>query len=60
MLVSFKTFPAGVDAAPLFKGSPNDECQFPHWGYVLKGRARMRYKDREVIIVESRLCGRVS
>jgi hypothetical protein len=52
MIVEISSFPAGVDAAPLFKGLPDDMCQSPHWGYVLKGRVRMRYKDREEVIEE--------
>jgi hypothetical protein len=39
--------PAGTDFAPLLKGLPNDLCQGPHWGYVLKGRLRIRYADGE-------------
>jgi hypothetical protein len=38
-----------LDVAPLFKGLPNDECQCPHWGYVLKGRLRYRSGDREEV-----------
>ena len=40
MIVSYETFPKGVDATPLFKGLPDDMCQSPHWGYILKGRVR--------------------
>lgn len=29
MIVSYETFPKGVDAAPLFKGLPDDMCQAP-------------------------------
>jgi hypothetical protein len=50
MIVEISSFPAGVDAAPIFKGLPDDMCQSLHWGYVLKGRVRMRYKDREDVI----------
>jgi hypothetical protein len=42
MIVSYETFPAGVDATPLFKGLPDDMCQSPHWGYLLKGRVRVK------------------
>jgi hypothetical protein len=35
---------------PLFKGLPDDRCQCPHWGYVLKGRMRIRYPDHDEII----------
>jgi hypothetical protein len=50
MNVAWETFPAGLDAAPLFKGLPDDRCQCPHWGYVLKGRVRIRYKDHEEVL----------
>src|SRR5687768_2509410 len=45
MIVSYETFPAGVDATPLFKGLPDDMCQSPHWGYLLKGRVRVKRPD---------------
>lgn len=32
------TFAQGVDTTPLFKGLEGDECQCPHWGFVLQGR----------------------
>lgn len=38
-----------IDPAPLFKGLPDDRCQCPHWGYVIKGRLRYRYADREEV-----------
>ena len=45
----FLTFREDMDATPLLKGLPNDECQCPHWGYVLKGRLRYRVGDREEV-----------
>ena len=42
MDVAFVKFPAGTDMAPNLKGLPDDMCQCPHWGYVLKGRLKMR------------------
>jgi hypothetical protein len=45
MIVEISSFPAGVDATPLFKGLPDNMCQSQHWGYVLQGRLRMRYKN---------------
>jgi len=27
----------GVDTTPLFMGLEGDQCQCPHWGYVIKG-----------------------
>jgi hypothetical protein len=50
MKVALETFPGGTDTAPIFKGLPDDMCQCPHWGYVLKGRMRIRYPDREEVI----------
>lgn len=32
------TLAAGVDTTPLFIGLEGDQCQCPHWGYVLSGR----------------------
>jgi hypothetical protein len=48
--VALETFPGGTDTAPIFQGLPDDRCQCPHWGYVLKGRMRIRYPDREEVI----------
>jgi hypothetical protein len=31
----------GHDAREVFKGLPDDLCQCPHWGYVMKGRLRV-------------------
>jgi hypothetical protein len=50
MIVSYETFPKGVDARPLFKGLPNDMCQSRHWGYVLRGRIRIKRPDGEVVL----------
>ncbi|MBT2506572.1 hypothetical protein J7I98_11820 [Streptomyces sp. ISL-98] len=47
MAVSFVRLPRGTDMAPALQGLPDDSCQCPHWGYVLKGRLRMRTKDGE-------------
>lgn len=41
MTIAFERLAAGVETAPLFVGLPDDACQSPHWGYVLKGRARV-------------------
>ena len=50
MIVSYETFPKGLDATPLFKGLPDDLCQSPHWGYVFKGRVRVRHKTGEYVL----------
>ncbi len=35
---------------PLLKGLPDDMDPVPFWGYVLKGRFRAIYKDREEVV----------
>jgi hypothetical protein len=45
--VSYETFRADADPAPLFRGLPDERCQCPHWGVVLSGRLVMRYADRD-------------
>jgi len=44
------SLPAGADLGPLFKGLPNDRCSCPHWGYVIRGRMRITYADREEVV----------
>jgi hypothetical protein len=50
MNVAFEAFPTGADTTPLFKGLPDDCCQSPHWGYLFKGRMRVKYADHEEVI----------
>ncbi len=50
MNVAYEAFPAGMDGTELFKGLPDDQCQCPHWGYLIKGQIRVKYADREEII----------
>jgi hypothetical protein len=45
--VEFTTFREDADATPFFRGLPDDRCQSPHWGYVLKGALTFRFADRE-------------
>ena len=49
MDAGFWAFPAGFDSTPLFPGLPYG-CECPHWGYLLKGRMRVRYADHEEVI----------
>ena len=35
--VGFTTFHVDMDQRPMLKGLPDDRCQCPHWGYVLRG-----------------------
>jgi quercetin dioxygenase-like cupin family protein len=33
--------------AASFKGLPNDQCQAPHWGYVIRGKVTYRSSSGE-------------
>ena len=46
-IVEFSSFREDADAAQLFKGLPDDRCQSPHRGYVLKGSLTFNYPDHE-------------
>jgi hypothetical protein len=37
--------PKGLDAAPLFRGLPDNRCQCPHWGTVLRGSIHVTFAD---------------
>ena len=45
--ISFESFREDADATPLLRGLPDDRCQSPHWGYVVRGSVTFRYADRE-------------
>ena len=47
--VGFELFREDADATPLMKGLPDDRCQSPHWGYVIRGQLTFRYADRDEI-----------
>jgi hypothetical protein len=47
--VSFTSLVEDIDATPFMKGLPDDRCQCPHWGYVLKGKMTARYADRDEV-----------
>ena len=47
--VNFTSFSEDVDGTPLMKGLPDDRCQCPHWGYVIKGKMTARYADRDEV-----------
>jgi len=50
MHVGFESYRAPIDMTPLLHGLPDDRCQCPHWGYVIKGRLTVRYADREEVL----------
>ncbi|UFQ13982.1 MULTISPECIES: hypothetical protein [Streptomyces] len=45
MSVAFVRFPEGTDMGPALKGLAGDLCPCPHWGYLFKGRLKMRTPD---------------
>ena len=45
--VGFETYTADADLSPFFSGLPDDRCQAPHWGYVIKGKVTFKYADRD-------------
>lgn len=48
--VSFIVCHKELDLAPLLRGLPDDLCQCPHWGIVLKGRKLVKYRDHEEVL----------
>ena len=49
MQVTLESYHKTMDMAPLLKGLPDDKCQCPHWGMVLKGRMLVKYRDHEEV-----------
>ena len=47
--VSFTSLLEDIDATPFMKGLPDDRCQCPHWGYVVRGRLIFQYADHEEV-----------
>jgi hypothetical protein len=45
--VCFESHSADADLADLCRGLPDNRCQLPRWGYVLRGRVSFRFGDRE-------------
>jgi len=50
MRFAFESLPAHFppDQTP-FLGLPDDRCQCPHWGYVIKGRVTYRFADHDEV-----------
>ena len=48
--INFLKFDVDIDSTPLLKGLPEDNCNCPHWGYVLKGRVTYRFPDHDEVI----------
>lgn len=45
--VGYETYKVDMDPAPFFRGLPDDRCQCPHWGVVLRGSISFRYAGHE-------------
>lgn len=50
MHVSLITCHKTLNISSVLKGLPDDMCQCPHWGQILKGRKLVKYKDHEVLL----------
>ena len=50
--VGFEAYAADGEMTSVFEGLPDDRCQCPHWGYVLKGKVGYRFADREETFTE--------
>jgi hypothetical protein len=51
--VAFETYTVDADLTPFFVGLPNDHCQSPHWGTVVKGRLTYRYEDGSEDVIQA-------
>lgn len=47
--VSFVTIKESHDLAAMLKGLPGDNCQCPHWGYVMAGQLTWQFDDHEEV-----------
>ncbi len=47
--VGWEGWQAGRDTTA-FKKLPGGGCQVPHWGYLIKGRMRIKYSDHDEVI----------
>ena len=50
LVTQFLTYKVDTDLGPLLKGLPDDRCQSPHWGYILRGSMRVIYADHEEVL----------
>lgn len=48
--VALESIAGGMDATELFSSLPDGRCQCPHWGYLVSGRFRVKYADREEVV----------
>jgi hypothetical protein len=50
--VGFERYSEHADLTPFFVGLPDDRCQSPHWGYVLKGKLVYHTADGDLTITD--------
>jgi len=50
MNVAWEGWESGMDATSMFAGLPDNRCQCPHWGFLIKGQMRIKYADHEEMI----------
>ncbi len=50
MDVAWEGWQAGRDSTSAFQALPGGSCQVPHWGYLIKGRMRLKYTDHDEVI----------
>jgi hypothetical protein len=43
--VVFEEYHVDADGTPMFRGLPDNRCQCPHWGCVVRGELRLRYAE---------------
>jgi hypothetical protein len=48
-VMNIVSFSQDIDSTPMLKGLPDDRCQCPHWGYVLKGKVTFPFADHEEV-----------
>ncbi len=49
MTVSFIRFRQGADLGPALAGLPDDLCPCPHWGYMFRGRLKMKTRHGDEV-----------
>ncbi len=48
--VGWEGWQSGRDSTQAFKSLPGGSCQVPHWGYLIKGRMRIKFSDHDEAI----------
>lgn len=48
--LGIETYHKEFDIAPYFEGLPDNMCQCPHWGYVMKGSMVVHYRNHDELV----------